>query len=81
MIFFILINKYYPFYLWKDSKGINKFVFDEFYNNILTSFGWQKIKIGISLSCKLREDFSKSKFVLKIKNKIVSSQQMKQIDF
>lgn len=60
---------------------MNKFIFDGFYNNILNSFGWQKIKIGIPLSCELRENFSKSKFVLKIKNRVVPSQQMKPVDF
>lgn len=60
---------------------MNKFIFNGFYNNIFNSFGWQKIKICIPLSYKLKENFSKSKFVLKIKNKIVPSQQIKQIDF
>lgn len=74
-------NEYCPLYLWKDSTGMNKFIFNGFYNNILNSFGWQKIKIAIPLSFELKENFSKSKFVLKTKNKIVPSQQMKQIDF
>ena len=32
-------NQYSPLYLWKDSIGMDKFIFDGFYNNILNSFG------------------------------------------
>ena len=42
-------KEYSPLYIWKDSKGMNKFIFDGFYDNILNSFGWQKINTGISL--------------------------------
>lgn len=42
-------NSYCPLYLWKDSKGMNKFLFDGFYDNIISSFGWQNINIGIPL--------------------------------
>lgn len=42
-------NSYCPLYLWKGSNGLNKFLFNGFYDNILTSFGWQKINVGIPL--------------------------------
>lgn len=44
-----LQNNYAPLYLWKDSKGLNKFLFNGFYDNILSSFGWQQVNIGIPL--------------------------------
>jgi hypothetical protein len=52
-----LQNSYAPLYLWKDSDGLNKFLFDGFYDNIITSFGWQQVNIGIPLidttTCKI----------------------------
>lgn len=42
-------NSYSPLYLWKDTNGLNKFLFNGFYDNILNSFGWQKVNIGITL--------------------------------
>jgi len=44
-----LQNSYSPLYLWKDSEGLNKFLFEGFYDNIITSFGWQSVNIGIPL--------------------------------
>ena len=44
-----LQNSYCPLYLWKDSSGLNKFLFNGFYDNIITSFGWQQVKVGIPL--------------------------------
>jgi hypothetical protein len=44
-----LQNSYAPLYLWKDSNGLNKFLFNGFYDNILSSFGWQQVNIGIPL--------------------------------
>lgn len=42
-------NSYSPLYLWKDSEGLNKFLFEGFYDNIISSFGWQKVNIGVPL--------------------------------
>ena len=42
-------NSYAPLYLWKNNLGLNKFLFEGFYDNILSSFGWQKVRIGIPL--------------------------------
>lgn len=44
-----LQNSYSPLYLWKDCEGLNKFLFEGFYDNILASFGWQRVNIGILL--------------------------------
>lgn len=42
-------NSYCPLYLWKSHEGLNKFLFEGFYDNILNSFGWQQIKTSIPL--------------------------------
>ncbi|MGG3564359.1 DUF4865 family protein [Neobacillus rhizosphaerae] len=44
-----LQNSYSPFYLWKGNNGLNKFLFNGFYDNILNSFGWQHVNVGIPL--------------------------------
>jgi hypothetical protein len=44
-----LQNSYSPLYLWNDSEGLNKFLFEGFYDNIIQSFGWQNVNIGIPL--------------------------------
>lgn len=61
-----LQNSYAPLYIWKDSEGLNKFLFNGFYDNILSSFGWQQVNIGIPLidttTCKI----SDTKYVFEI---------------
>lgn len=74
-------NQYSPLYLWKDSIGMNKFIFDGFYNNILDSFGWQNIKISIPLICILENDFINSKYVIEIEKEILPATHMKSLDF
>lgn len=69
-------NEYAPLYLWKSHTGMNQFIFDGFYNNILESFGWQNIHIAIPMICDLKDDFYQSKFVIEIKNNIAPSQKM-----
>ncbi|MFS0634459.1 DUF4865 family protein [Mesobacillus foraminis] len=44
-----LQNSYSPLYLWKDSNGLNKFLFEGYYDNILNSIGWQQVNVGIPL--------------------------------
>jgi len=36
-------------YLWKDSEGLNKFLFEGYYDSIISSFGWQNVNIGVPL--------------------------------
>lgn len=54
-----LQNTYAPLYLWRDSEGLNKFLFNGFYDNIITSFGWQQVNMGIPLvdttTCKITD--------------------------
>ncbi|PFN99259.1 DUF4865 domain-containing protein, partial [Bacillus sp. AFS076308] len=42
-------NSYCPLYLWKGHNGLNQFLFNGFYDNIINSFGWQQINICIPL--------------------------------
>lgn len=59
-----LNNSYCPLYIWKKTDGMTKFIFNGYFDNILHSFGWQNIEIGVTSSIDLRDTFSKSKYVL-----------------
>ena len=74
-------NEYSPLYVWQNNDGMNKFIFDGYYDNILSSFGWQKINIGIPITCCLGKDFNLSKFALEIEHEITPMKQMKAINF
>lgn len=63
-------NMYAPLYVWKTSEGMNKFLFEGYYDNILSSFGWQHVNIGIPMFTELPENFSASKYVLEEINEI-----------
>jgi len=63
-------NVYSPLYIWNDSNGMNQFLFGGFYDNIIKSFGWQKVNIGVPVLIDLKEDFNDSKFVLETSNEI-----------
>lgn len=56
--------EYSPLYIWKNNNGMNKFIFEGFFDNILKSFGWQNINIGIPLMIDLSENFSKSTYLI-----------------
>lgn len=49
--------------------------------NILDSFGWQHISIGIVSKCELTNDFSKSKYIVEIEMEIPQMKQMKSLEF
>ncbi|MBL4933497.1 DUF4865 family protein [Clostridium paridis] len=65
-----LQNSYSPLYLWKDSNGLNNFLFNGFYDNILASFGWQQVNIGIPLIDKLSSKISDIKYLFEITGNI-----------
>lgn len=67
-------KQYAPLYIWKNSEGMNRFIFDGFYKNILNSFGWQTINIGVSSYIDLSDQFDKSQFVLEIEHEIKETQ-------
>lgn len=64
-------NMYAPLYVWKTSDGMNKFMFEGYYDNIIRSFGFQHVNIGIPMFTELSENFSTAKYVLEKNNEIV----------
>ena len=60
---------------------MNKFIFDGFYDNILNSFGWQTINIGIPLLQEFNENFSKARYLLEIENETKPMEKMKRMEF
>ncbi|PDY23874.1 DUF4865 domain-containing protein [Bacillus cereus] len=74
-------NSYAPLYIWDNYQGMNKFIFDGFYDNILKSFGWQQINIGVPLSIDLEKDFIKSKYVVEYAGNITESKSLTNTPF
>lgn len=69
-------KEYSPLYLWKNSKGMNKFIFEGFYDNILSSFGWQHINIAIPMQIYFSKDILHSKYLLEIEHNIQETHKM-----
>lgn len=65
-----LQNSYCPLYLWKDSNGLNKFLFNGYYDNILNSFGWQQINIGIPLIDTTTNKIVENKYLFQVEGEI-----------
>lgn len=61
-----LQNSYCPLYIWKDSEGLNKFLFNGFYDNIIKSFGWQQVNIGIPLFDTTSNKIYDSKYLFEV---------------
>lgn len=57
-------NMYAPLYVWETSQGMNKFLFEGYYDNIIRSFGWQQVCVGVPLFVELSEDFDTAKYVV-----------------
>ncbi|WP_026884537.1 DUF4865 family protein [Clostridium akagii] len=68
-----ICNSYSPLYIWNNNVGMNKFLFDGYYDNIIDSFGWQQINIGIPLYTKMKPNFSGSTHILEITGSIPES--------
>ncbi|UNL83746.1 DUF4865 family protein [Priestia koreensis] len=75
------MNSYAPFYLWADHEGMNTFIYEGFYDNILGSFGWQSIEIGVPLKSDLKENISMSGYVVEYEGVIKESASLKQATF
>jgi len=71
-----IYNSYAPLYLWDKTEGMNQFIFNGFYDNILESFGWQKINIGIPLNVKTDVKLLKSKFAIECTGCITETQNL-----
>ncbi|MCW1238574.1 DUF4865 family protein [Bacillus pretiosus] len=73
-------NCYAPLYIWNGHEGMNKFIFEGYYDNILQSFGWQQINIGVPLVVNVKDDFKKCKYVVEYvgsisqKNSLIGTQ-------
>ncbi|WML57684.1 DUF4865 family protein [Neobacillus sp. PS2-9] len=65
-----LQNSYCPLYLWKGHNGLNKFLFNGFYDNILNSFGWQRINVGIPLIDTTTSKINETKYLFQITREI-----------
>ncbi|MEH7300074.1 DUF4865 family protein [Neobacillus drentensis] len=74
-----LYNSYSPLYIWNTAQGMNSFVFDGYYDNILASFGWQHINIGVPLNVSMEENFAKSRYVVEFAGSIPEQQSL--VDF
>lgn len=59
-----ITKTYSPLYLWKNSEGMNEFIFKGYYDNIISSFGWQNINIGITYSVNTSNNIKNSEFVV-----------------
>ncbi|MEB6276734.1 DUF4865 family protein [Staphylococcus gallinarum] len=57
-------NSYEPLYIWENNDGMNDFIFKGYFDNIINSFGWTNINIGITYHINLSEEFHKSKYIL-----------------
>jgi hypothetical protein len=65
-------NLYAPLYVWKSNIGMNKFLFDGYYDNIINSFGWQNVNIGIPILIELTDNFNTSNYAIEVTNEISS---------
>ncbi|WEV44785.1 DUF4865 family protein [Streptococcaceae bacterium ESL0687] len=74
-------NSYSPLYVWKNTYGMNKFIFEGFYDNIIKSFGWQHIEIGVTAEVDLSSDFSKSRYLIEDEENILPQKTLTKVDF
>lgn len=74
-----LQNSYCPLYLWKDSNGLNKFLFNGFYDNIISSFGWQQVNIGVPLIDTTTYKIKDIKYLFEITREIPPQESLRNI--
>lgn len=67
-------NSYCPLYLWNDISGMNKFIFDGFYDNILKSFGWQKIETNVPFKINIHDNIQQMKYAIENIQEIKASE-------
>lgn len=76
-----LTNSYCPLYFWSHTNGMTKFIFDGYFDNIIDSFGWQNINIGITTKIELEDNFFHSKYVLEEHHAIPVQAKLKNFSF
>lgn len=69
-------KEYAPLYIWKHDKGMNTFIFDGFFDNILHSFGWQHIHIAVPIQIDVSETMKQANYVLEIEHDITVTNKM-----
>ncbi|MCM1636686.1 DUF4865 family protein (plasmid) [Latilactobacillus sp. 5-91] len=74
-------NSYCPLYVWKKTEGMTKFIFGGFFDNIIDSFGWQNIEVGVTSSLSLSPSFSKSKYVIEEYHNIYKQPSLENMTF
>jgi hypothetical protein len=74
------VNSYCPLYIWKKTDGMTKFIFGGFFDNIIDSFGWQNIEIGVTSHIRLSASFSKSKYVIEEYHDIHEQTSLKKLE-
>ena len=67
-------NSYCPLYLWNDISGMNKFIFDGFYDNIIKSFGWQKIETNVPFKINIHDNIQQMKYAIENIQEIKASE-------
>ncbi|MDF7675763.1 DUF4865 family protein [Neisseriaceae bacterium ESL0693] len=76
-----LANSYCPLYVWKETEGMNQFIFQGFFDHIIQSFGWKNIEIGITALIELKHSFKNSHFVVEQYTDITPRLSLKDVDF
>ncbi|MEY2194095.1 DUF4865 family protein [Neobacillus sp. BF23-41] len=71
-----LQNSYCPLYLWNGSNGLNKFLFNGYYDNIINSFGWQRVNVGIPLIDTTTSKIKENKYLFQITRDIPPQQSL-----
>lgn len=74
-----LQNEYAPLYLWEKHDGMNKFLFEGFYDNILNSFGWQQVNIGVPIVDTTGENIKQAKFAVEFTYDITPRLSLQQV--
>ncbi|KZE64043.1 Petrobactin biosynthesis protein AsbA [Fictibacillus phosphorivorans] len=72
-------NSYCPLYLWKGSEGLNKFLFTGFYDNIIQSFGWQRVNVGIPLVDTTTSKITDYKYMFQLTREILPQESLKYV--
>ena len=72
-------NEYAPLYLWKTHDGMNRFLFEGFYDNILTSFGWQSVQINIPILDTTTEKIQNARYVVEFTHTLKPSASLQNV--
>lgn len=74
-------NEYSPLYLWNSHSGLNKFLFEGFYDNIINSFGNQQVLINIPQQIDNCCDIAKANWVVEVSYSIRCEEKLEKPQF